>query len=161
VHLENRSERGAALVLVLAAVVLLTTLGTSLVLVVTTEARIAAGYRDGVQALHAAEAALERVMLDLAADDWAALLAAPPPADADEPGWHLCRDAWLHELIPGVSPRVRMRVTVWVRDEPPEGDGVLLLRARADGPSNARRVIEATVARDGAGLRMLWWREWR
>ena len=43
-------ERGAALVLALAAVVLLTALGTALVLVVTTEARIAASYR----ALHLA-----------------------------------------------------------------------------------------------------------
>ena len=154
-------ERGAALVLALAAVVLLTALGTALVLVVTTEARIAASYRDGVQAFHAAEAALERVMLDLAADDWAALLGGPAPADAEEPGWHLGREGWLHELVPGVPEHVRVRVVVWVRDDPPEGDGLLRLRSRADGPSGVRRAIEATVARDGAGLRMLWWREWR
>lgn len=58
-------EAGAALVTTLLAIPLLMALGTALVLTAMTEARIASSYRDGVLALHGAEAALERAIADL------------------------------------------------------------------------------------------------
>jgi hypothetical protein len=72
----RRDERGVALVAVMSACSLLLALGLSLALTTTIEVGIAANHRDGVQALHAADAALERAMADLAATaDWNAVLA--------------------------------------------------------------------------------------
>ena len=156
------AEDGSALVFALAAIVLLTTLASALVLLVSTEARIAATYRDGVQALYAAEAALDRALLDLAdAGAWDAALAAPAPDDADDAGWHVMREAPLQDVVPGAAAALRIRVALWVRDDPPEGDGIILVRARADGAASARRVVDVTIARNGAGVRVLWWRETR
>ena len=54
---------------------LLLALGLSLALTTTVEVGIAANQRDGVQTLHAADAALERAIADLSAADWDAVLA--------------------------------------------------------------------------------------
>jgi Tfp pilus assembly protein PilV len=68
-------ERGVALIIALLAMVLLTALGLALTLVTMTEARIAASYRDGVEALYAADAVLERLVQDVGADpDWNRIL---------------------------------------------------------------------------------------
>jgi hypothetical protein len=68
-------ERGIALIAVLSASSLLLALGLSLALTTTVEVGIAANQRDGVQTLHAADAALERAIADLVAADWDAALA--------------------------------------------------------------------------------------
>jgi hypothetical protein len=68
-------ERGIALIAVMSASSLLLALALSLALTTTVEVGIAANQRDGVQMLHAAEAALERAMTDLAGADWDAVLA--------------------------------------------------------------------------------------
>ena len=68
-------ERGIALIAVMSASSLLLALGLSLALTTTVEVGIAANQRDGVQTLHAADAALERAIADLAAADWDAVLA--------------------------------------------------------------------------------------
>ena len=60
-------ERGVALVAVMSASALLLALGLSLALTTTVEVGIAANQRDAVQTLHAADAALERAIADLAA----------------------------------------------------------------------------------------------
>jgi hypothetical protein len=71
-----RDERGMALVLVLLCATLFLALGGSLVTVVSTEATISATFRDGVVALAAADAAVTRVIADLAtASDLNAALA--------------------------------------------------------------------------------------
>ncbi len=67
-------ERGVALLAVMTASSLLLALGLSLALTTTVEVGIASNQRDGVQALHAADAAVERAMSDLAAADWDAVL---------------------------------------------------------------------------------------
>ena len=67
-------EHGVALIAVMSASSLLLALGLSLALTTTIEVGIAANQRDGVQALHAADAALELAMADLAALDWDAVL---------------------------------------------------------------------------------------
>jgi hypothetical protein len=54
---------------------LLTALGMALTLTTSTEARISTNYRDGVEALYAADAAVERVMQDvLTVPDWNRML---------------------------------------------------------------------------------------
>jgi hypothetical protein len=71
-------ERGIALVLVLLATLALSALGFSLLLTTSAETLIAANYRNSIEALHAADAALERATPDIAlVPDWTALLASP------------------------------------------------------------------------------------
>jgi len=69
------AESGIALIAVMSASALLLALGLSLALTTTVEVGIAANQRDGVQTLHAADAALERAIADLSGADWDAVLA--------------------------------------------------------------------------------------
>jgi hypothetical protein len=62
------SDRGVALMLVLLVMMTLSALAMSLALLVSTESRVAANYRDGLEVFYGAEAALERVLPDLAAE---------------------------------------------------------------------------------------------
>ena len=68
-------ERGVALVAVMSASALVLALGLSLALTTTIEVGIAANQRDAVQMLHAADAALERAIADLAEANWDRVLA--------------------------------------------------------------------------------------
>lgn len=71
-----RSERGAALIIALMGVLLLTTLGLALVLTTSTELLIVGNYRNSQEALYGAEAALERALQDLlTVPDWNTILA--------------------------------------------------------------------------------------
>lgn len=63
VRLSN--EEGSALIIALMAMMLLTALGAAVVMVSTSETRIAGNYRDSQEALYAADAAVERVVQDL------------------------------------------------------------------------------------------------
>ena len=73
------NERGAAVVIALLLTVLLALLGAGLLTLANTETLIAASYRHGQEASDGAEAALERVLADLAVvADWSTVLAAPP-----------------------------------------------------------------------------------
>ena len=60
-----RDERGVALVVVLLATMLLTALAMTLVMVSSGETLLTANYRNGEEALYAADAAVERVVQDL------------------------------------------------------------------------------------------------
>ena len=62
------SERGVALILVLLVMMTLSALSMSLAIMVSTESRVAANYRDGIEVLYGADAALERVLPDLVAE---------------------------------------------------------------------------------------------
>ena len=71
-------ERGVALVVVLLAVFLIAALAMSLALTMATETIISAGYRDASEATYAAEAGLERALLDLrGVGDWTVVLTSP------------------------------------------------------------------------------------
>ena len=61
------SERGVALILVLLIMLTLSALAMSLAVMVSTESQVTANYRDGLETFYAAQAALERVLPDLAA----------------------------------------------------------------------------------------------
>lgn len=68
-------ERGSALVVAMLALMLLTALGLALMMTTVSEMAIAANYRDGQEAFHAADAAMERAMQDiLTVPDWNTLL---------------------------------------------------------------------------------------
>lgn len=62
------SERGVALILVLLVMMTISALSMSLAVMVSTESRVAATYRDGIETLYGAGAALERVLPELAAE---------------------------------------------------------------------------------------------
>lgn len=66
-----RNEDGVALIIALMSMMLMLALGIALVLTTTTETSIAANFRDGGEALYAADAGVERVMQDLlTVSDW-------------------------------------------------------------------------------------------
>lgn len=68
-------EAGAAVILALLTLLVMTGLGVSLTLITMTETRIAASLRDAAEARYLAESVVERVLPDLvAAPDWNAVL---------------------------------------------------------------------------------------
>jgi type IV pilus assembly PilX-like protein len=75
--LPSRDPAGFALVIVLLALTMMTTIGVVAVLTTSAESRIAANFRGAEQALYAADAGAERAIDDLRTiDDWNAVLAA-------------------------------------------------------------------------------------
>lgn len=72
-------ERGAALLIAVLIVLLLSAAGVALVALTSTETLIGAGYRHAQEAAYAAEAAFERALADLdTIADWSLVLRAPP-----------------------------------------------------------------------------------
>jgi hypothetical protein len=66
-----RDEQGVALIIALMTMALMMALGIALILTTMTETKISANYREGSEALYAADAAVERVMQDLlTVPDW-------------------------------------------------------------------------------------------
>src|SRR5216117_2839529 len=73
--MRNRNDQGAALIVALMAMLLLSALGLALVLSTTTESTITGNFRFGQEALYAADAGVERVMDDLlTVPDWNKIL---------------------------------------------------------------------------------------
>ena len=71
----HHTERGAALITALMALLLLSALGFALVMSTTTETKITGNFRGGQEALYAADAGVERVMDDLlTVPDWNKIL---------------------------------------------------------------------------------------
>ena len=64
-HARLAERSGAALIIALMAMMLLTALGAAVVMVSNTETHIAGNYRNSQEALYAADAAVERVVQDL------------------------------------------------------------------------------------------------
>jgi hypothetical protein len=70
-----RSEKGIAMLVAMMAMLLMTALGVALVLTTSSETIIAGNFRNGQEALYAADAAVERAMEDiLTVPDWNRLL---------------------------------------------------------------------------------------
>jgi hypothetical protein len=71
----SRNERGISLIIALMSTLLLTALGLGLVMITMTETMISANFRDGGEAVYAADAGVERVMQDLlTVPDWNQIL---------------------------------------------------------------------------------------
>jgi hypothetical protein len=91
-----KDERGIALLIALMSTLLLTALGLALVMTTMTETMITANYRDGGEAMYAADAGVERVMQDLlTVPDWNRILSGalqspfidgPPSGTRNLPG---------------------------------------------------------------------------
>ena len=176
-----------ALLAVLMATTLLMALGAGLALLTATEARIAAHFAAGFEALYAADAAIERVLAELAVTaDWDAVASGSarssfvdgepagtrPLADGSELDlaaagtagtggpWRLYAHAPISQLLPAGRIRSRVYVVVWVAEAAGAAGGdVLVLRARAYGVYGARRTVEASIARGDTRPRVLSWRE--
>src|SRR5438876_1411254 len=74
--MDIRREDGVALIVALMATMLMTALGVALILTTSSETMIAGNFRNGQEALYAADAALERAMDDiLTVPDWNTMLA--------------------------------------------------------------------------------------
>ena len=72
----TKNERGAALIVSLMAMLLLSALGLALVMTTMTETKIAGNYTASQEAMYAADAAIERAMQDvLTVADWNSMLA--------------------------------------------------------------------------------------
>ena len=70
-----QNERGISLIIALMSTLLLTALGLGLVMITMTETMISANYRDGGEAVYAADAGIERTMQDLlTVADWNQIL---------------------------------------------------------------------------------------
>jgi hypothetical protein len=220
------------LILALMVTALLTALGSALVLATMAETQIATASDRAVEALYAADGALERAMQDLPAiANWSDVLSgttmstfvdgAPSgqrvisggtrvdlgaltnsvrcgrmaactaaqmdavttdrPWGANNPRWQLFAYGPMARLLDDGTINSSMYAIVWVGDDPSErdnlpladgaanadgtmnaGNGVVVLLAHAYGPSGARRMVEATVARtDFGGVRVIAWRELR
>lgn len=121
---------------------LMTALGSALVLATVTETAIAANYRDATETFYAAEAAVDRAVHDLASmANWDT--SVTPEAFA-------------------VSPT--MQVSIRVTRGPAEG--ALTVVGEARGRGGSRRTIEVTLMREtGSGesppgrARVVMWRE--
>jgi len=187
-----KNDKGVALLIALMATLLLTALGSALVLLTQTETAITANYRNAEEALYSADAGVERVVQDLlTVARWDDVLAGTmrssfidttltptgpdgSPIDlnaattnlqnetdtlnlwgANNPVWRLYAYAPVNDLLSTGTINSLNYVAIWVADDPSETDGnpqadvngVLTLHAEAYGPSNARKVVEATMAR--------------
>jgi hypothetical protein len=139
-------------------ITLLTALVASLALVAVTESAIAANYRQSVETLYAAEAAVELALQEIARiEDWSELIGEPE---------HAFVDGLFRDLVPGVAGASSAHVAVWLTDRSaePTDDGasprVLSVVGEASGPRGSRRVVEVLVEKgDSSAVRLLAWRE--
>lgn len=96
-----------ALVIVLMTLSLLLALGVALTLTTATETRIAAHFRDGVEALYAADAGVELAIRDLAmSSEWDAILAGAATSsfnDGPPSGLHFLPDGSTLDLVRATS----------------------------------------------------------
>ena len=178
----GNDEHGVALVLTLMSMVLLLTLGGALVLVTATETSIAARFRDGLEALYAADAGIARALVDLRTADWTAVRAGTTISSFTDDGFDLARArrdleaiadgrdwkpyayGWLGNMVPEAAGDRRLSVVVWVAAEPSgddkQGEGTpIVVRSHAYGPRGVRRMVEATVQQTVDGPRTTMWRE--
>jgi hypothetical protein len=173
-------DDGIALIVALMAMMLLLPLGAALTLITTTETRIAANYRDGLDTLYAADAGVELAVSELRrVPNWADVLngmvtsaltatiepAGAPPRDENGRPWRLYASGRLADMLGDASSNSQVYVAVWVAGDPLKND-VLTVRASAHGPGATRRNVEVTIARvagiDPAAepeIRRLSWRE--
>ena len=135
-------EQGIALVIAVMSMMLMTALGSALILTTMTEAGVASNYASGVEAFYAADGELERTLSDLPAiADWNSLIGLR----ADR----------------AVTPHVHVVLTVVAAAI----EGAIVVKAQAYGPHDVQKTVEGTVTRtDEVGrprVRLLAWRELR
>jgi hypothetical protein len=170
-------ERGVALVLALMAVLLLSALGLALVATTSTELLIASNYRNGQEALYAADAAAERALAELpVVSGWNTLFDGSTTSsftDGPAAGIRTLADGSALDLAQVVAaaggggndpawhlyawgPVTRLLPAgqsdsafylVVLVADDPFQSDVLSIRSEAFGPRGAHKVIELTAAR--------------
>ena len=189
--MNGRRNHGAALVLAMMFVFLMSALATALVVLTNTELRIAASYVQAMELRYAAEAALETAIEEIAAHaDWGALLAGPALSaftDGSAGGRRTLVDGASIDLdsltsqLAADNPTCRLfafgpvqglqraedvgfngYIAVWIRDDVEENPAIVALRAEAFGTAGLRKMLEARLLRTDAGaVRVVRWQEVR
>jgi Tfp pilus assembly protein PilX len=141
-------DRGTALLVAIMATPLMSALGTALILTSITETAISANYRDGLEALYAAEAAAALGIADLAAEeDWTSATALQPEVALDQ-------------LVPGAA---RSSIRVGADISPGEEPGVMTVTSTSRGPGGARRAVRVTIRRrpgePGSPAEVVFWEQ--
>jgi hypothetical protein len=171
-----RDTTGAALLLAIMAVALISALALSLSVLTSIEMRAAANYTNALEARNAAEVALEITVRELLGmTDWGTVTAGTTRSafidglpdgtrllldgstldltdltgNLGDSGWRLFANAPLRRL--GL-PSSTAYIVVWVRANAQQ-EAVLDVRADAFGLSAARRSVQATLSRAGV---LLW-----
>jgi hypothetical protein len=181
-----RSETGAALLVAILAVLLMSVIAAGLSLSTATDTLIASGFRTSEEGLYAAEAGLERAVSDVRrSGDWTAIMGGATVSsfnDGAPDGVRVMPDGRLidpsllavaagPEWVPFAYGRVADLVLDGSRSPPfyvvviaartrPDRDDRIELRAEAFGPRGARQRVEATLAKTDAapGSRLVSWR---
>ena len=147
-----RRTDGAALLIALMAMMLMTSLATALIMTTITETKIASSYGAGIEAFYAADAAIERVIddlrtipnwSDLAAEETTSTFVDGPPGgprtlwdgttldlgeetrmvrEGESPPWRLFAYGPLAGMLPAGRLASRAYVVVWVADAPSQPD---------------------------------------
>ena len=168
-------EDGIALVVTLMATTLFLALSAALVLLTTTETRVAANAHDGAEAFYAADSAVALAVSELRhAADWSGVPAGSTtsaltdglpsgqrvladgdlidldverPTDASGMPWRLYAYGILATWAPGTVVNPRIYVAVWLRGDPGGDPATLTVLGRAYGPQHARRSVAVVVRR--------------
>lgn len=184
-------NRGAALVLSMMFVFLMSALATALAVLTYTELRITASYVQAMELRYAAEAALETAIEEIAAHaDWSTLLGGralsafidgspggrrtlvdgasidldnlTSQLAADNPTYRLFAFGPVQGLQRADDVGVNGYIVVWIGDDFEENPAIFALRAEAFGTAGLRKMLEARVLRTDAGaLRVVRWQEVR
>ena len=183
------TERGMALVVVAMTLVLVLAIAAGLVLTTTSEALTAENFRRSQQALYAAEAAAEWVVVDLpsVASDWATVLNTTVTSqfvDGPAGGSRGLADgsflnltdvadrnaswkpyAWgrLRDLLPppsGATQPSAFYIVMFVASDAESSDH-LQVRAEAHGPRGTHKMLDLRLLRDSSGVHVVSWAERR
>jgi hypothetical protein len=178
------------MIVALLLTIVLLALSTGLVVLMNVEIAVAANFSRARAALYAADAGIDMTVDRLAAADWSLVLAEGGPPGcvgpegsplaptsfyrvdrwgANSPVWRLEGCTRLRDLLPSGEADPGLVVSVWLADDPADGDGepladtnrVLTVRSEAHGWAGAHAAAEATVAHDGTEVRILSWRALR
>jgi Tfp pilus assembly protein PilX len=125
-------EQGIALIISLMVTMLMMALGIALVTTTMTEGKISANYRDGTEALYAADAGVERVLQDiLTVADWNAML---DPANQLAKSAFIDGDEEWRELPDGTRLNLRQATNVLNCGEVDNCDAAKMNEVNADRP---------------------------
>jgi hypothetical protein len=160
------NEQGAALLIVLVMLMLLTILSATLFTASTSEVRIAGNYRNSLETFSAADAAVEfaltysriYTLLDPVTTSWPAAGSGKVLDDSFQPTAKASLDTNYNQItIPGTNNTAQVKVELVKYKGPlPPGIGteeetfkanVFAVSVIANGPNNARTDIEAEAAR--------------
>jgi hypothetical protein len=127
-----RDDKGIALVISLMVMMLMTALGLALVMTTMTEGKIASNYRDGTEAMYAADAAVERVLQDiLTVADWNSML---DPANKLAKSAFIDGDEEWRELPDGTKLNLRQATNVLNCGVLADCDAAAMSQLTADRP---------------------------